>query len=107
MKILLDENIHRKIQHEFGENYNVFSVRQLKWNGKKNGELMTLCVDSGFDILVTLDKNLQFQQNLKKYNLKIILLKVKNNRFITVKNLVPKILLLIDSGLKEQLNIIS
>jgi len=85
MKILLDENIHGRIQKEFGENFEVYTAKQMSWNGKKNGELLSLCEENGFDILITLDKNLKFQQNLSRFKIKIILLRVKNNRFNTVK----------------------
>jgi hypothetical protein len=46
----------------------------MKWSGIKNGKLMALCADNGFDILLTIDKNLQFQQNLDKYPITIVVL---------------------------------
>ena len=106
MKILLDENIDIKIQFEFGQRYEVYSARQMEWNGKKNGELLSLCVNNNFDVLITLDKNLQHQQNLDKFNIHVILLRVKNNRFYTIKNLMPKILEMIEKGLEKQLTVI-
>ncbi len=35
---------------------------------------MSLCVENGFDILLTIDKNLQYQQNLEKYSVTIVVL---------------------------------
>jgi predicted nuclease of predicted toxin-antitoxin system len=39
MKILLDENIPTKVKFDFGEGYEIFTVRDMNWLGKKNGEL--------------------------------------------------------------------
>ena len=73
MKILLDECVTKRLKPHLTE-YEVFTVSEMKWNGIKNGKLMTLCVDNGFDLLLTIDKNLMFQQNLDKYKLTIAVL---------------------------------
>jgi hypothetical protein len=71
MKILLDECVTRHLKpHLF--DFEVFTVREMQWSGIKNGKLMALCVEYNFDILLTIDKNLQFQQNLDKYALIIV-----------------------------------
>ncbi len=44
----------------------------MHWSGIKNGKLMTLCTQHSFDILLTIDKNLQYQQNLDKYSVTIV-----------------------------------
>lgn len=106
MKILLDENIHLGIKDSFPEKFQVFTAREMNWNGKKNGELLSLCETNGFDVMITLDKNLHYQQNLSKFKLNVILLRVKNNRFDTVKNMIPDILRNLDEGLKSQLTIL-
>lgn len=46
----------------------------MRWNGFKNGELMALCVDNHFDVLLTIDKNLLFQQNLSNCELTVVVL---------------------------------
>jgi len=74
MKILLDENIPTKIKFDFGEDFEVKSVRDMGWLGKKNGELLGLITLTGFDFFITLDKNLRHQQNLEKFDITIILL---------------------------------
>ena len=66
MKILLDECVTKKLKNHLTE-FDVFRVSELGWSGVKNGKLMTLCVENNFDILLTIDKNLMFQQNLYKY----------------------------------------
>lgn len=66
MKILLDECVTKHLKPHLS-NYEVFTVRELQWSGIKNGKLMLPCVEHQFDILLTIYKNLQFQQNLDKY----------------------------------------
>lgn len=73
MKILLDECITKRLKPHLPE-FEVFTVSEMNWNGIKNGELMVLCVNNGFDLLLTIDKNLIHQQNLDKYKLTIVVL---------------------------------
>jgi hypothetical protein len=68
MKILLDECVTKRLKGHLKE-FDVYTVSDMAWNGIKNGNLMTLCVENGFDILLTIDKNIVNQQNLIKYNL--------------------------------------
>jgi predicted nuclease of predicted toxin-antitoxin system len=73
MKILLDECITKRLKPYLSD-FEVYTVTEMKWNGIKNGNLMSLCVDNDFDLLLTIDKNLMFQQNLDKYKLTIVVL---------------------------------
>ncbi len=66
MKILLDENLPRKLKEDFGTEYEVKTLRDMDWLGKKNGELLGLIAFNGFDYFVTVDKNLRYQQNLDR-----------------------------------------
>ena len=67
MKILLDENIPKKLKIELGVEHEVVWVQELQWQGKKNGELLGLMTMNGFDMLIRLDKNLRYQQNLHRF----------------------------------------
>ena len=71
MKILLDECVTKRLK-TYLEEFEVFTVRELGLSGIKNGKLMTYCVEHNFDILLTIDKNLMFQQNLENYPLTIV-----------------------------------
>ncbi len=70
MKILLDECVTKRLKPHLQE-FEVFTVSEMKWNGIKNGKLMALCIENDFNMLLTIDKNLMFQQNLEKYQLTI------------------------------------
>lgn len=56
-----------------------FTVKEMQWSGIKNGKLLSLCAENGFDILLTIDKNLQHQQNLEKYSITIVVLNSYNS----------------------------
>jgi predicted nuclease of predicted toxin-antitoxin system len=91
MKILLDESLPRKLRNDFGTEHEVWTVRDKAWLGKKNGELLSLVSESKFDLFVTVDRNLKFQQNLSLFSLTIIVLSAIDNRRSTLKLLIPKI----------------
>jgi predicted nuclease of predicted toxin-antitoxin system len=98
MKVLLDENLPKKLTYDLLE-HEVFTVREMQWNGKKNGELLALMKQQQFDILLTFDKNMQYQQNFSQYTLSIILLQARSNSYATLKMLMP----FVRSALQRQL----
>ena len=61
MKLLLDENLPRKLKRDL-INHEVSTVRDNGWSGLKNGELIRKMREHGFDVLLTFDKNIQHQQ---------------------------------------------
>ena len=89
MKILLDECVTKHLKPHLS-GYQVSTVRELGWNGVKNGKLMTLCVENGFDILLTIDKNLQHQQNLEKYPVTIIILNSYSSKVEELVEFLPE-----------------
>jgi predicted nuclease of predicted toxin-antitoxin system len=79
MKILLDESLPIKLCEHFGEGHTVFSVRDMNWLGKKNGDLLGLIGQNNFEVFVTADRNLPYQQNLKNIPFIIAILRGSNN----------------------------
>ena len=104
MKVLLDENIPYKVKFDFGKEFEVKSVRDVGWLGKKNGELLGLIIFNGFDFFITLDKNLRHQQNLAKFDVKIILLVAKDNKHQTLQPLIEKVKKLLIEGTYQKFN---
>ena len=88
MKILLDENIDVNFAKEFTE-YEIETVKSMNWTGKINGELLASAEKNGFEVFITLDSNLIYQQNLSKYNLYIIKIKSKDSKISTLKSFLP------------------
>jgi len=107
MKILLDENLPKQLKTDFGPDYDVKTVKDMGWLGKKNGELLGLIVFNGFDFFVTIDKNLRNQQNLDRIDLKIFLLIAINNRREILQALVEKIKERIKEGNLQKVNEVS
>ena len=91
MKILLDESLPRKLKYAFGDGHDIFTVRDMSWLGKKNGELLKLIVENNFNYFVTVDRNLPYQQNTERLPITIFVLCAFNNRLATLQVLIPKI----------------
>ncbi len=51
MKILLDESLPRKLRNDFDQGHEVWTVRDMDWLGKKNGELLRLISENHFELL--------------------------------------------------------
>ncbi|MEK7256285.1 MAG: hypothetical protein AAB316_16145 [Bacteroidota bacterium] len=106
MKLLLDENLPRKLKSEFGAAHQVFTVSDMKWTGIKNGELLGLLVMHGFDALVTIDKNLQFQQNLAKFPIRLFVLDAPSNKIPVLKPYIQNLLLRLPQLPTEQVLVV-
>lgn len=80
MRVLLDENLPRRLARLLGPEVQATTVGRRGWSGKKNGELLTL-VEKEFEAFITTDKGLPYQQNLANFDLTIILLRAKSNDY--------------------------
>ena len=69
--------------------FEVFTVRELELSGIKNGKLMTYCAENNFDILLTIDKNLMFQQNLEKYPVTIVVFNCLSSKIEELALFIP------------------
>ncbi len=90
MRVLLDENIDRLLKDLFAAEFEVMTVRERGWNGKGNGELL-LAAEREFDAFVTMDRNLEYQQNLRVLKLGVVVLRAASNAFAVVAPLMPKV----------------
>ncbi len=90
MKILLDECIDRRLAREF-KGHAVKTVPQMGWATIKNGRLLALA-EKEFDVFVTVDRNLSFQQHLPKFKIAVVVLRASSNRLADLRSLVPQIL---------------
>jgi predicted nuclease of predicted toxin-antitoxin system len=82
MHILLDENLlSRKLKQPFIDlGYTVSNVYDMGWRGLKDGEILNLAESYPFDVFITADKNLQYQQNLTNRSIRIVVLDSSNTR---------------------------
>ena len=88
MKVLLDECVTRKLKSRL-PNHDVATVTEMKWNSLRNGNLMRAAIEAGFDVLLTIDKNLEYQQNLRKYEIIVAVFDVKDNKVPNYEPLLP------------------
>ena len=89
MKVLLDECVPRRLKTEFS-GIELSTVPEAGWGGKKNGELLSLA-EKNFDVFITVDQNLQYQQKLAKYKIAVILISPPDTKFQTLKRSLPQI----------------
>ncbi len=90
MRILLDECVPRRLRREF-VGHEVHTVRDMGWSGVKNGALIRLMETAGIEVLVTIDQNIPFQQNLAGSTVAIMVLTSAKNRLADLLPLVPSI----------------
>ncbi len=94
MKILLDECVTKKLKNRLPD-FEVFTVTEMGWNGLKNGSLMRVAIEDRFDMLLTIDKNLEFQQNLNQYEIIVAVFDVERSKIVFLEELLPLFRLLI------------
>ena len=88
MRILLDECIPAPLK-PYLEPHETFTVTEMGWAGKRNGELLQLAGER-FDVFLTVDRNLRYQQNLLKLPISIVLLAVPHNSIEAILPLLDK-----------------
>jgi len=102
LKILLDECIDRRLAKEIG-GHEVVTVPQAGWAGIQNGELLRLA-QAQFDVFVTVDRNLSFQQHLPQFTIAVIVLHAPTNRLIDLRPLIPQLQRIVLSAPKGQVS---
>ena len=95
MKVLLDECVTRYLKRDF-IGHEVFTVEEAGFKGLKNGRLLQ-AASARFDVLITVDQNLQYQQNLKTLVMAIIVLKTDRSTYPMLQPLMPQVLELLET----------
>jgi len=105
MRILLDESLPRRLGEALAS-HSVTTVVEAGWSGVKNGKLLALAAER-FDVFVTADQNLQYQQNLSALPLAVLVLRATDNRYPTLLPLIPKVLAALEGITPKSLMLIS
>jgi predicted nuclease of predicted toxin-antitoxin system len=80
MKVLIDECAPKALKHTLAAHgHDSLTVQEAGWSGKQNGELQALA-ETKFDVLITVDTNLQSQQNLVECKIAIVVIQSPPNR---------------------------
>lgn len=90
VRILLDENLPIELCQELAD-HEVTTVARLGWQGIKNGQLLRRAQDR-FDFLLTMDRNLEFQQPVANFEVGVLVLIAPSNRMTHLKPLLKEIL---------------
>ena len=90
MKVLLDECVTRYLKRDF-IGHEVLTAEEAGLKGLKNGRLLQ-AASGEYEVLVTVDQNLQYQQNLKHFSVAVIVLKAQRSTYAILKPLMPQVL---------------
>ena len=90
MRLLLDECVTRFVKRDLA-GHDVLTVEEAGLKGLKNGALLQAATGN-FDVLITVDRNLSYQQNVTSLSLAILILIAKSNAYVALKPLMPRAL---------------
>lgn len=90
MRILLDECVPKPLKKHL-LNYDVQTVVEMGWSGTKNGALLKLMITQNFNVLLTADQNLRYEQNLEKIGVSVIVMVAPSNRLPDLVPLMPRV----------------
>ena len=96
MRVLLDENIDWRLRRSFDPEYEVVTVGYRGWSGKKNGELLRAAA-AEFDVFVTLDSNMEYQQNVAALDLAVVAIKSPSSDLADLEHALPELNALLPS----------
>ena len=90
MRIRLDECVDRRLAREL-TGHEVSTVPEQGWAGAQNGELLALA-EKQFDVFLTVDRNLSFQQPLPQFKIAVVVMRARSNRLRDLLPIVPRLL---------------
>jgi hypothetical protein len=90
IRVLLDEGVPERLRSEFSEAFVVETVRHRGWRGTRNGDLLH-AAEATFDALVTVDKRLRYQQNVRAHAIAVVVLDALGTKFSDLLPLVPAV----------------
>lgn len=101
MRLLLDECLPRKLKGGL-LGHDVKTVPEMGWAGVENGDLLPL-VGPEFDVFITIDGNMRYQQNMKGRSFALVVLKARDNTIEVLLPLMPQVLAALPSIKPEQI----
>ncbi len=90
MRVLLDENLPRQLKRHFTADVEALTVQERGWSGIKNSELLRLAAGE-FEVFLTMDRGVEFQQNLQSLSIGILILRAPSNRFEDLQPLISEV----------------
>jgi hypothetical protein len=96
VRVLLDECLPKRLKREL-LGHDTRTAPEMGWASKRNGELLALAVGQ-FDVFITADRNLSYQQDLSSFDIAIVVLVARSNRFDDLRPLAPRVLEVLPSA---------
>jgi hypothetical protein len=90
VRVLLDECLPRRLKRDL-VGHDVRTAPEMGWASKSNGELLALATGT-FDVFLTADRNLSYQQDVSAYDIAVVVLVARSNNLDELRPLVPQIL---------------
>lgn len=90
MRVLLDENVPRKLKYRLAPEHEAVTVPERGWSGLLNGALLR-AAEGEFDALLTLDRGMEYQQDLSGLSLRVVVVRSVSNKYEALVPLVPSI----------------
>ena len=103
MRLLLDESIPRQLARFFPDLFEICTVQRMGWAGSKNGELLRLAADHGFDALLTSDQRIEYQQNRNNLPTPVIVMIAYRTRVQELQSLVPEVVEIVTGDLQRRI----
>lgn len=91
MRLLIDECVDERLRHEF-LNHDCQTARFAGFAGLTNGNLLLAAEAAGFDVIITVDQNIPYQQNLQNRRVAIVILRAPTSRLEDLKQTIPAVL---------------
>jgi len=89
MRVLLDECVPRRLRLELPE-HDVQTVPDMGWASIENGDLLRPAADH-FEVLVTTDQKLSYQQNIADVGIAVVVLMARRNKLEFLRPLMPEL----------------
>ena len=105
MKVLFDECVNNRIIRHLVD-LEITTVQKMGWTGIKNGKLLTLAA-AQFDVFVTIDKNISYQQSIGNFDLALIVINSPSNNLTTLLPFLPHLVAALPSAPKRELTTVS
>ena len=100
MRILLDECLPKRLKRDL-VGHDARTVPEMGWASTRNGDLLVLA-EGQFDVFLTVDRNLSFQQDITKFKIAVVVMVAKGNKLSDLQPLVPSVLALLSSAKRGQ-----
>ena len=91
MRLLLDECVPRRLKRDL-VGHDVWTVAEMGWSSKRNGELLKLMLAQKFEALLTVDQSFEFQQNVRQSGIAVVVVAARTSRLKELRPLVPQML---------------